>query len=108
MKLIDVLDAGYTPTSIKDSLIECVRINHEYGVVQLVTAEGPNVAVALTKDVSDLEMDFVMHVKFNENIAAALMLSGVAPVGKEDLDVEYKRKQATLRREVERKSRERR
>ena len=108
MKIGNILEAGYVPTTHQGHIVSGFRINNEYGVVTLMLEESSNVSIALTKDHANLDINFVMHLKFNEDTAAALTMSNVAPFSKEDIDVEYPKQMARIQRENERKARERR
>lgn len=86
MKLIDVMRSGYTPVSIDGVAVIGWRVDHDYGVIRFQMKDGNAKYIAEDKEVGNLNIEFIMSVKFNEDTAAAMLLSDVAPVMREDVD----------------------
>ena len=107
MELIKVIEAGYTPTILDGAAVVRHTVDHTYEVLRLHLIDGTTKHVAYSMDHKRLPLEFVMHVSFNEDTAAALLLSGVAPLMTENIDKEFPRKMAIMRNEQEREARER-
>lgn len=86
MKLIDVIRAGYTPVAIDDNVVLGWRGDRDYGVIRFQMKDGNAKYIAEDKEVGNLNIEFIMSIKFNEDTAAAMLLSDVAPVMREDVD----------------------
>lgn len=102
MKIIDILEAGYIPTMMKGNIIGGYAINADYGTIRLNMSDGPDIHIAMDKDHSGLDIDFIMHVKFTEDIAASMKISNVAPVSLEDIDNDHMRKIEAIKRRMDR------
>ena len=83
MKLKDVLQAGYSLVSFQGCSVESVFIDSQYKVIRIAVEDrsgylylGEDIEV---KDIEH-EIKLIMQVKYDEDLVAALKVSGVAPV----------------------------
>ena len=87
---------GYIPHTFKGQLIIDFVVNEEYRTLTIKTMGNGSQAMSLGLDHTDVPIEFVMYVPFNEDTAAALALCNVAPVDISQADKTFHRKQADM------------
>ena len=83
MKLIDVLQAGYSLVEFQGCKVESVFVDNQHKVIRIAVEDrsgylylGEDIEV---RDIED-EIKLIMQVKYDEDLVAALKVSGIAPV----------------------------
>lgn len=85
MRILDVIKAGYLPVAFRNKLIVDYHIDHELGVLTLDSIDRDTAHVSLEKDHTTVPVEFELSISFKEDIAAALLVSGITPVTKDDV-----------------------
>ena len=81
MKIGQILESGYKPAYFKKSRVINYKVSTEYQTVLIETANDERVPLSLDLEKPD-ELEFEMVVTFSEEIAQALLITGVAPLEK--------------------------
>lgn len=85
MRILDVIKAGYSPVAFRNKLIVDYYIDHDLGVLILDNIDRDTIHASLEKDHTQLPIEFELSISFKEDIAAALLVSGITPVTKDDV-----------------------
>ena len=85
MRILDVIKAGYSPVAFRNKLIVDYYIDHDLGVLTLDNIDRDTAHVSLEKDHTQVPIEFELSISFKEDIAAALLVSGITPVTKDDV-----------------------
>lgn len=85
MRILDVIKAGYSPVAFRNKLIVDYYIDHDLGVLTLDNIDRDTAHVSLEKDHSTVPIEFELSISFKEDIAAALLVSGITPITKDDV-----------------------
>lgn len=101
MKLSQIISAGYQPDYFEKSLVTSYKVNPVYNTLILSTEDGTK-HVSLDCEHSDLEIQFILIAKFNENTASAMLLADAAPVERKDMLPNFIRERANQSRINER------
>ena len=83
MKLKDALQAGYSLVKFQGCKVESVFVDNQYRVIR-IAVEDRSGYLYLGEDIEvediEHEIKLIMQVKYDEDLVAALKVSGVAPV----------------------------
>lgn len=85
MKILDILNAGYSPVAFRNKLIVDYYVDNDLGVLSLNDIERDSVHISLEIDHINLPIEFELSIAFKEDIAAALLISGISPVTKDNV-----------------------
>lgn len=85
MKILDILNAGYSPVAFRNKLIVDYYVDNDLGVLSLNDIERDSVHISLEIDHINLPIEFELSIAFKEDIAAALLVSGITPVTKDSV-----------------------
>ena len=85
MRILDVINAGYSPVSFRNKLIVDYFIDTDLGILCLDDIDRDTVHVSLDKDHTELPIEYELAIIFKEETAAALLVSGITPVTKADV-----------------------
>lgn len=81
MNIGQILESGYKPAYFKKTRIIDYKVSSEYQTLVIETATDERIPLALSLEKPD-ELEFEMVVTFSEEIAQALLITGVAPLEK--------------------------
>ena len=81
MNIGQILESGYKPAYFKKTRIVDYKVSSEYQTLMIETATDERIPLALSLEKPD-ELEFEMVVTFSEEIAQALLITGVAPLEK--------------------------
>ena len=81
MNIGQILESGYKPAYFKKTRIVDYKVSSEYQTLMIDTATDERIPLALSLEKPD-ELEFEMVVTFSEEIAQALLITGVAPLEK--------------------------
>lgn len=85
MRILDVINAGYSPVSFRNKLIVDYHVDLDLGILCLDDIDRDTLHVSLDKDHSELPIEYELSIIFKEETAAALLVSGITPVTKADV-----------------------
>lgn len=81
MNIGQILESGYKPAYFKKTRIVDYKVSTEYQTLMIETATDERIPLALNLEKPE-ELEFEMVVTFSEEIAQALLITGVAPLEK--------------------------
>lgn len=98
MRILDVINAGYSPTAFRNKLIVDFYIDTNLGILFLDNIDRDTIHISLDKDHTELPIEFELSIIFKEDTAAALLVSGITPVTKGDVTLSRRFKRISGRR----------